>query len=234
MLKVAYWKDKKNFGDMLTPFLLDKLLDIKSEWSDLEEADFIGVGSYLDVIPSFYRGFIWGTGKMFPHTAINFTEAKVLAIRGYLSAKQMGIHDIPLGDPGLLCHLFADPYAKKKYKTGVIDHWNDDTLKKLQFGHDIKITWGIQRIINEVNQCDRIISSSLHGLILADSLGLPRMWYRTDKNPGGDFKFQDYQSIYGNVMVPDQWYTANPEIVEYRSEKLLAVLKSHADILRSL
>jgi pyruvyltransferase len=37
----------------------------------------------------------------------------------------------------------------------------------------------------------------LHGLVFADSLGVPNKWiYLTDKLAGGSFKFHDYYSVF--------------------------------------
>ena len=58
---------------------------------------------------------------------------------------------------------------------------------------------GRQRdIIRRVAQCDYILSTSLHGLVLADSLGIPNHWLRSRRGLlGGDFKFHDYLSVFG-------------------------------------
>ncbi len=54
-------------------------------------------------------------------------------------------------------------------------------------------------IIDKINQCENIMSSSLHGLILADAYQIPSLRFRFKKNDivGGDFKFDDYYSGVG-------------------------------------
>jgi hypothetical protein len=44
-------------------------------------------------------------------------------------------------------------------------------------------------------QCDTVLSSSLHGLILAEALGIPSKRLRLTKMPG-DFKFDDFYASY--------------------------------------
>jgi pyruvyltransferase len=49
--------------------------------------------------------------------------------------------------------------------------------------------------IDQLIKCEYIVSSSLHGLILADSYQIPNKWAAfSDKITGGSFKFRDYYS----------------------------------------
>jgi hypothetical protein len=56
--------------------------------------------------------------------------------------------------------------------------------------------------VSQLQMCDYIMSSSLHGLIIADALAIPNMWFQI---PGedterleGDFKYQDYYAGFLN------------------------------------
>ena len=52
--------------------------------------------------------------------------------------------------------------------------------------------------IQQVSQCEMILSSSLHGLITADALKIPNRWIKlSDKIRGNDYKFADYYSAFG-------------------------------------
>ena len=55
------------------------------------------------------------------------------------------------------------------------------------------------QVIHEIACCKFIISSSLHGLIIAHSLGIPTVAFEIQDTPlrGGRFKFRDYYSAYG-------------------------------------
>ena len=51
--------------------------------------------------------------------------------------------------------------------------------------------------------CEAIISSALHGLIAADSFFFPNRWIKLSDNlMGGDFKFNDYYSVYDIDIQP--------------------------------
>jgi hypothetical protein len=53
------------------------------------------------------------------------------------------------------------------------------------------------------DECDHVASSSLHGIIIADCLGIPSRWVQLDgtqtQTTEGHFKYQDYFKSFGNV-----------------------------------
>ena len=52
--------------------------------------------------------------------------------------------------------------------------------------------------LQEIAECRAIISSALHGIIAADSLGIPNIrMICGDKIIGGDWKYNDYYSVFG-------------------------------------
>jgi len=57
---------------------------------------------------------------------------------------------------------------------------------------DIQET-NVQKFIDSINECENVLSSSLHGMIIADAFRIPsaRVSF-SDKIVGGDFKFHDY------------------------------------------
>ena len=55
-----------------------------------------------------------------------------------------------------------------------------------------------RQVVTEIASCKHIFSSSLHGLVVADSIGIPNRWVLlSDDLIGGSFKFRDYYSAYG-------------------------------------
>lgn len=60
-----------------------------------------------------------------------------------------------------------------------------------------------QKWIDELCSCDCVISSSLHGLIIAEAYGIPTLWVKfSDEINGDDFKFYDYYASIGLSVPP--------------------------------
>lgn len=206
MVKAYYWNKKANFGDSLTYLLLKKFAHLESKWSSPEDAELVMVGSVLDQLPKGWTGVVAGAGKLHEKTQLDLSKAEVLAVRGPLSAKGLK-GDIVLADPGLLADELV-PNQDKIYNLGIVPHWTDKTLE-----HDsrfkkfdpkiIRVSDDPIEVIRQIGQCKKIVSSSLHGIILADAFGIPR---RIEISPraishahqeGGLFKWRDYSLSLG-------------------------------------
>jgi pyruvyltransferase len=117
-----------------------------------------------------------------------------------------------LGDPGLLAaDLIDDPEPEKIYDLGIVPHWSDRILEQRPEFYSSK--WDTKviladrpamEVITDISHCHKIVTSSLHGMILADSFGIPRRlelvpdW---DPSQGGDFKFRDYGESVGAPLI---------------------------------
>lgn len=113
------------------------------------------------------------------------------------------------GDPALLMPLLFNPQVEKKYDITIIPHRahykemkRDIELSK-QNVHIINLTTGsdveIENVVKEMKQSRLILSSSLHGLIVAHAYGIPALWVHFEDMAGGDFKFRDY---FSSVDIP--------------------------------
>ena len=159
---------------------------------------------------------VWGTGFMYPLEGEQefVRPMKIHALRGDLTRRQ--VSEIQgkeckcvLGDPGLLASSLLKKRPKAKYDVGIIPHYVD--AKNPVFAEMARSykEQGLKAVIINVKKepisvlkkiasCKTILSTSLHGLIIADSFGIPNQWcVSSDKILGGDFKYRDYYSAFG-------------------------------------
>lgn len=165
------------------------------------------IGSIIEDFSS-EKSIIWGSGCIYGNKIIKAIPKKVCAVRGELSRQVLLKQGIPCpkiyGDPALLLPYIYAPHVEKKYKYGFIPHVVDYDLphvKDFREKHpeilfikfrDYK-SW--QDVIEQINSCENIISSSLHGLIISDAYGIPNVRVIfSNQIIGGDFKFKDYFS----------------------------------------
>ena len=202
--KAYWWNARANFGDALAPLLLSRFAYLETQWSAIEQASIASIGSILDQIPAGWRGHIVGSGRLREKAELMFdpTEAKILALRGPLSAR--GIHGTyGLGDPGLLANELIDA-QEKKWDLGIVPHWLDKELvgrfqKLIPSKFSCKVISPATdplTVLKEISACKRVVTSSLHGMICADAFGIPRRVETCDRmnSEGGLFKFHDYSA----------------------------------------
>ncbi|WP_402466788.1 polysaccharide pyruvyl transferase family protein [Isoptericola aurantiacus] len=211
-----------NFGDEVTAPLLERITGRPVRHSEPGEADIVGAGSVLvGLLKGNPRRFpaIWGSGFMRPYTHALRDDLRVSALRGRLSAEhfpQDRRQQIALGDPGLLAHLLVDGRVRKRYAVGVIPHYKDKSepaVGAMRGLSDqvrlIDVAWTPEEVAREIAACEVVISSSLHGMIFADALGVPNAHLRLSERVGGArhglFKYRDYYSAFGAERQHDPW-----------------------------
>ncbi|WP_312087430.1 polysaccharide pyruvyl transferase family protein [Acinetobacter variabilis] len=135
---------------------------------------------------------------------------KIIGVRGKLTAQAL-LKNNPelkfefLGDPGLLAREVIHPrdsnVVEVKKSIGIIPHFMDldrvrNIIKDFDEIHIIDIRDDFKNVCLKILSCDRILSSSLHGLIFSDAMNVPNNWISvSDEIIGGDFKFKDYYSV---------------------------------------
>lgn len=121
--------------------------------------------------------------------------------------KNIDYTKIILGDTGLIMPFFYPKNAinkiKKQYKYGVILHYVDYNkgYSKCITGNNIiflNVNSNLESFIDQMLLCEKIITSSLHGLVFAHAYNIPVCWIRMSKTllPIDDIKFHDYFSCY--------------------------------------
>lgn len=127
-------------------------------------------------------------------------------VRGPKTRKHLierGYNDIPevYCDPGVLVPYFYQNVISdmKEFDVGIFPHntenvnWHLNNIRSHDYGKVMIInhTDQIDRVVHNMSRCKRIISSSLHGIIVAEALGIPVSRFRlSDAND--PFKFYDY------------------------------------------
>lgn len=206
-IKYYRYPHPNNVGDTLTPYILQHFIpdaELK-QVKETEAGKVISVGSIMRVIKSgdtvLGSGVMRGTDK-FPMA----NQVRFLAVRGAWSRDILieSGGNVPkvYGDPALLLPLMYKPEIERTHTVGLIPHYIDRreltpaVARKLAKGDDYRIIdvfdeW--QSFVDQVLACDRIVSSSLHGLIIAEAYGKPVEWVElSNRVIGNGFKFKDY------------------------------------------
>lgn len=242
-----YWSSglkngKKNFGDWLSPILCEAVSGRSVNYAKLKHCDLVGVGSLLQRLDNHFwthRVAVWGSGfieQQKPHKSIH----QIHSTRGKLSAALIKNREVnSFGDPGLLCDiLLPEKRPEKRFRTGIIPHYVDQQRPEVteyckQSGvRLIDIFSETHSFITQVAQCETILSSSLHGLIVADALNVPNIWIEiSDKVRGNRFKFMDYYSVFDiNEIAPLQ-LTLNPEDM-FVEKELMTYERKSIDLIK--
>ncbi|WBL24858.1 polysaccharide pyruvyl transferase family protein [Zunongwangia sp. HGR-M22] len=207
-------KAKENYGDMLGKYLVEKISGKKVEFAwpqknsykNLFSPIYVTIGSVLAHVSE--KCIVWGSGIINKTHPVK--EATFLAVRGpqtrkYLIEKGYQVPEV-YGDPAILLPDFYTPEIPKAYTLGIIPHYNDyKAAKKLLEGVRCIIvidfmTNDVEKTTCEILACERIVSSSLHGLIVSHAYGIPAVWQKfSDKVFGDDIKYQDYME---SVQIP--------------------------------
>ncbi|SFR90912.1 Polysaccharide pyruvyl transferase [Microbacterium sp. cf046] len=196
-----WWDGHPNFGDAMTSWLLPTygVLPVHRVAS---RARLAGVGSVLEFLPDDFDGAIWGSGLIRdePHP---LPRAHALAVRGPLSRERIGAADaVALGDPGILVSRHLRRPAPK-WDVGLVPHGHHRSHERFlaladAAGSRVRVVDVHQEAasaVREIAACGLIVTTSLHGLVTADSFGIPAVWTTLDPPlEGGDFKFRDYEA----------------------------------------
>lgn len=219
---VHYYVEERNFGDLLNVDLF-RYFGLRIRYAAQTYAHVVAIGSFLQrlrpmvgSIASRRPVHVLGTGFIMPMEIDRFFRPVVIhALRGRLSLAHceriLGrrLSDVVLGDPGLLIRrIFPEALkVQKRFDVALICHMKDINsshlrnarLSKLTY-RTIDITQDPRTVVMQVAECRFVLSSAMHGLICADSLGIPnRRMVLGDQIEGGDFKFEDYYSAYSIV-----------------------------------
>lgn len=245
----AFWTISQNFGDLIGPYLIEKMTETVPIWSDHknDSGKFIVGGSILNW--SDKNSIVWGAGVASLLDRVN-PQADIRAVRGPLS-RAKALADgascpAVYGDPGLLLPLVTqlDMREARSVQLGVIPHYVDQVRidwSSLMENEDVAVfdVFGpIPKIMAGILDCGAIASSSLHGLVVAAALSVPFQWVRFSDSIGGDgTKYRDFfMSIGLDVGEPvdcRESVESVYEIEEFHRAPRQVIDKLQADLLAS-
>ena len=244
-----YYYDGTNFGDAMSPLIVERLSGRKAMFTRrFVTADLIAMGS------CFYQGWelfgdlaqlnfreavlwlphvvhrtlsksipVWGTGFLrYPKLKRPFLKKRldIRALRGVRTREilaGLGLvrsgQKMAYGDPGLLFASLFDITPKPECDLGIVPHRDEPEIgERLAAAYRAKglsvrvldARQGPQEVARGIAACARVLSSSLHGLVVADSLGIPNRHVvaSTFGYARKDFllKFEDYYSAFEAPM----------------------------------
>lgn len=166
------------------------------------------IGSMFHMLEN-YKTIVWGSGLLSEQFLPSIIPYKIAAVRGPLTRKVLieNGYNCPevYGDPAMLLPYYYTPKNdKKKYKLGIIPHYVDQSKDEvLQFSNNASVIiinmcnykkW--TDVIDMINSCDFVASSSLHGMIVAEAYKVPNLWVEFSEPIVNEisrrFKFHDF------------------------------------------
>ena len=195
-----------NAGDLLSPFIVEAMSGRNVTAAHYDDPHkLVAVGSAVDVRQLRSGGRWWGTGAQ--HGNLIQVPGNVFhAVRGPLTRKILMHHGYKCpdiyGDPALLLPQFYPCKASHSYRLGIVCHF--DHRHMLCIADDVRCIsimrrdWDVCTLIDEICSCEQILSSSLHGIIIAHAYGIPAQWFAVEGMPAeAPLKYLDYFSSVG-------------------------------------
>lgn len=192
-----------NLGDELSPYLVSKLSgrEVRRAEADTDPSALFAIGSIIGRT-RFATQVVWGSGFISDVGKLK-TQPICTAVRGPLTLARLGLaQNIPVGDPALLMpDIYRPEGVGQDIDIGIIPHHIDLAGFQARFRPDggashmvLNIaTADVEGFIDQLLRCRFVFSSSLHGVILAHTYGIPALWMElSDKVIGGGYKFRDY------------------------------------------
>ena len=211
-----------NFGDQIGPEIIRRLVSSKMQrevqlrthdmFHSHPDGCLVALGSIFHFVKP--GDSVWGTGVN-PHhkraTQKNL-NIDIYALRGSLSRnylrENLQINEtkysdrIGFGDPAMLIPFLFPEYQKAsspKHSVCIIPHHNDRNVMHLLHPYEDFVVWPTEDydvVVNYILNCSLVVSSSLHGIIVAEAFGVPARWLKlpgseTSKTEGS-FKYNDY------------------------------------------
>lgn len=229
-MKYLFYHDwRKNYGDILSPYILDAL-EIPYTVTDYTHCNMIMIGSIATQAKKdthvYGSGFMWRTDPV-------CKEANWHWVRGPISRQKVldagGTCPELYGDPAMLLPHFWEG-APKVHDIGFVPHYIDYHECKAKYPDEYVInlvSGDPKQITEQITSCRTIVSSSLHGLIVAHAYGIPAAWVKfSNKLDGDDMKFHDHFLSLGIEPVLSSYEEPVFTLNTFNTQPLIDALRS--------
>ena len=260
-----YYCRTRNFGDALNPLIFERVLGVPVRYAKKRRAELCGIGSILDGLmasPSIVNMLtrvclpplhVFSSGFTFPSQKLGacpLRKMAVHAVRGEQTRQQL-IHlgvltagqTVTYGDAGIFAPLLLERDVPKQHFCGIIPHVAERDCAEvgalaaaIQGSVVIDFERPPLEVLEQMASCEVIVSSAMHGLIVADALGIPNIWMKvSDRIIGGRYKFDDYYSAYADYKKePIAVYDVARSVSQYACPDAAAVEALQAGLRRAL
>ncbi|MGF0117728.1 polysaccharide pyruvyl transferase family protein [Promicromonospora sp. Marseille-Q5078] len=231
-IPLNYFTYRPNFGDLLSPWLVTTMTGRKVVVADRAKPHYVVIGSIINQTTA--HSVVWGSGTYGTEGKSEVApDAQYTAVRGPLTRAKLGASkgfgiDVPqvYGDPALLLPLYYMPKVPVTHEYGVAVRWSERRWARATFGPGVKLIdfarTDVEAVVRELLSCRRIVTSSLHGLIVADAYGIPSAWLASGSPRGGVYKFYDYFASVGKFRNPQSFDLAAGPVTKKRLRDALS------------
>lgn len=192
-INLEWWHKKENIGDTLAKVVFEWMIEnnnLDKNKKTKNTVHLMTIGSLIGMYD--FDTVVWGSGI---HCVDNvkkvyiqrkYRKYDIRAVRGPITAsilKSAGyqVNDI-YGDPAILMPYIYNNNLQKKYKVSMILHLSQKSLNNDISEKDIHLidveTDNYKKFIDEILESELVISSSLHGIILAETYGVPAIFLK--------------------------------------------------------
>tara|TARA_R100000935_G_scaffold34072_2_gene54644 strand:+ start:1127 stop:3007 length:1881 start_codon:yes stop_codon:yes gene_type:complete len=208
-IRLSYYLRVKNAGDRLNANIVSAVSKRNTYYvRDKTNPFLLPSGSILGSARK--NTWVWGAGLMHPQIGLGAAKPENISLlrgkRSYEALRKSGVQleDIPLGDPLFLAPKLLGVTRSNvvRHRVGIMAHYADRQTNLIQNllenadVVDLNVHDDPLVLLKQMATCDHVLSSCLHGIILADALNIPSRWIQTDTKFSGDgFEFSDWFSL---------------------------------------
>lgn len=223
-MKLYYHKcQHPNFGDEINLWFWERIFNCKFD-GDANEM-FVGIGTLInEKLPVNNKVHIVGSGLGYNDKPLTIDKSwNIHCVRGPLTAKYLGIDEKKaIVDPAVLLPIIHPLNEEKKIKLAFMPHIGIDSDNYRALIESFGITYlspteDTFSLLKKISQTERLITSAMHGAIIADAYRVP--WAATVTSPEIlNFKWQDWCASlsmeYQATTLPSFWDYNNSSIVD--------------------